>query len=273
MKTILSLAIFASALSVHAAGVDANDNGLSDIYDAIYFGGYGDPFGDADGDGVSNYDEMLWGTNPTNAASFVTGPSYALVGGLLRLTWPIAPERSYELQASGDFANWGVVASGAVGAYAENVAVAGSPGGRSFRLAVNLPSRGMQSADLTGLVTGREFRLAWTARPGRSYEVQSSTDLSTWQTLAAGAQSPLVVNLDGPGVAPRRFYRLRITGGSPLEPWEEELYRQATGHALNAAADTDGDGLPDAEEFQQSRNFLKKDHPAVGLIVFTPLEK
>lgn len=273
MKTILSLAFVAGAVSIQAAGVDRNYNGVSDIYDAIYFGGYADPFGDADGDGVSNYDEMFWGTNPTNSTSRVTGPAFALEGSLLQLTWPIASQRRYELQASSDLSDWSVVAAGAVGSYVENVASLGPPGGRTFRLSVSLPAHGTQSADLTGLVTGREFRLSWTASPGRSYELQSSTDLSTWQTLSAGARPPLVVNLDGPGVAPRRFYRLRITGGSVLEPWEESLYQQVTGHALEAAADTDGDGLPDTQEFEQSRNFLKKDHPAVGLIVFTPLEK
>lgn len=54
--------------------IDLNSNNLSDVYEFIYFRGATAPFADPDGDRVTTYDEMFWGTNPTNAASKVTGP-------------------------------------------------------------------------------------------------------------------------------------------------------------------------------------------------------
>ncbi len=50
---------------------DANGNGIPDWWEMAYFGNLNQPAsGDFDGDGVSNLDEYLEGTNPTNAASF-----------------------------------------------------------------------------------------------------------------------------------------------------------------------------------------------------------
>src|SRR5512137_2939463 len=107
MKTTLLLTgTFVLASAAFGAGIDLNYNGLSDVYEFIYFNGPGDPFADPDGDGVSNYDEMFWGTNPTNAASRVTGPTATLNGNTLQLTWPAAPYRYYELRASEDLVTW-----------------------------------------------------------------------------------------------------------------------------------------------------------------------
>jgi hypothetical protein len=39
------------------------------------------------------------------------------------------------------------------------------------------------------------------------------------------------------------------------------------------ARDSDGDGMNDLQEFQLGLQPGKKDNPAVGLVVFTPLEK
>lgn len=202
--TLITGACLLAAFNLFAT-VDQNYNGLSDVYESIYFSGSADPFADADGDGVSNFDEMLWGTNPTNATSVVTAPASSLTGTDFILTWPVVTHRTYQLEAS--------------------------------------------------------------------------ADLQTWQTVASGSASTYTEHLAAPNAPLHRFYRLRVTldptdsNGNGLADWEEALYQQATGHPLNSTADTDGDGLPDAQEFPQSHNFLKKDHPAVGLIVFTPLEK
>lgn len=206
MKSFTSsfiLCLVATALTCTAA--DVNYSGLSDIYESIYFNGPADPFADADGDGVSNFDEMLWGTNPTNAASAVAAPASSLTGTDFILTWPVVTHRTYQLEASADLQIWQIVASGAASSYTERLA------------ALN--------------------------------------------------------------ALPHRFYRLHVTldptdtNANGLADWEETLYQQTTGHPLNSTADTDADGLPDAQEFPQARNFLKKDHPAVALVVFTPLEK
>ena len=79
------------------------------------------------------------------------------------------------------------------------------------------------------------------------------------------------------GVPSFQYYRLKASGGAPSdpngsEPWEEALYVQTFG-VPPSARDSDGDGQTDLAEFQQGLQPGKKDHPAVGLVVFTPLEK
>ena len=205
MKTNLILSLALLTATPMFAVVDQNNNSLSDVYEFIYFGGPTDPFAAPDGDGVTTYDEMFWGTNPTNAASKVTGPAATLTGSDLALSWPVAPYRTYELQVS--------------------------------------------------------------------------TDLQTWQTVTNGPVSLYIEHLAAPGASPSRFFRLLVTLDSQntnalgLADWEAALYEQHFGDPHTSTADIDGDGLPDGQEFQQGHNFLKKDHPAVGLLVFSPLER
>jgi len=94
--------------------------------------------------------------------------------------------------------------------------------------------------------------------------------------VSTGATSPYAVPLSGPGVPAVQYFRLKTTGSPAsaggLDPWEEALYVANFG-ALPATRDSDGDGMNDLAEFQQGLQAGKKDHPAVGLVVFTPLEK
>jgi hypothetical protein len=57
-------------------GTDRNGNLLLDDWEYRFFGGLGvvDPFGDADGDGYSNLQEMLAGTDPRDGLSVPAGP-------------------------------------------------------------------------------------------------------------------------------------------------------------------------------------------------------
>lgn len=199
-KILLAVGACLFVYSLHAY-IDLNNNGLSDVYEFIYFNGPTDPFGDADGDGVSNYDEMVWGTNPTNGNSRITRPIGTLDSGQVSLSWPIAPYRVYTLEASTNMIAWQVVTNGTVSNFSQSIALSN-----------------------------------------------------------------------------QRFYRLSVTfapakaGGDGLDPWEEALY-VATFGVSPASRDSDGDGLNDLAEFLQGNQPGKKDHPAVGLVVFTPLEK
>jgi hypothetical protein len=200
-KIILVVAIL-TATSLFAV-VDHNNNSLSDLYEFIYFGGPTYPFAGPDGDGVTTYDEMFWGTNPTNAASKVTGPTATRNGNTVQFTWPAAPNRFYTLEASVDLLTWQTVTNGAVAGFTQPLGGA-NPAARFYRLSVSL----------------------------------LSTD----------------------------------TNGDGVADWEEALWQQTYGQPMSLT-DIDGDGLPDLQEFQQGHDPGKKDHPAVGLVLFTPLEK
>jgi hypothetical protein len=78
--------------------------------------------------------------------------------------------------------------------------------------------------------------------------------------------------------SPSRFYRLgasvvaTYTNGTGLADWELALYVKKFG-VQPSARDSDGDGVNDLQEFLLGLQPGKKDNPAVGLVVFTPLEK
>jgi Bacterial TSP3 repeat len=80
---------------------DLDGNGLPDAWEAQYFGHTGvDPDADADGDGVSNYQEYLAGTNPTIAASVFRLLSVARLNNDLRLDWTTVGGHSYVIQVA-----------------------------------------------------------------------------------------------------------------------------------------------------------------------------
>lgn len=203
-KTVLILSL--SFLSCVSHGmVDLDHNGLSDVYELVYFGGPADPDADPDGDGFNNFVELVWGTNPTNASSRVTG--------------------------------------------------------------------------LKATVSGQTVHFSWAAAPGKWYRLQSSDDLLNWHTVQEGSFSSRTEPMGAPGSGSAvKFWRIEVlldspeSNGTGLDTWEEALYLQAFG-VLPANRDSDGDGLSNLEELLRGHNPAKKDNPAVGLIVFTPLEK
>jgi hypothetical protein len=94
--------------------LDANGNGLNDDWEIQYFGYLGvDPTADPDGDGMTNYQEYLAGTNPTNPASCLRITGRALTGNSAVVTWTTVGGKSYAVQAStevnGGFADFSPV--------------------------------------------------------------------------------------------------------------------------------------------------------------------
>jgi GH25 family lysozyme M1 (1,4-beta-N-acetylmuramidase) len=80
---------------------DVDGNGLRDTWEIQYFGHTGvDPDADADGDGMSNYQEYLAGTNPTNAASVFRLLNVARVNDDIRLDWTTVGGHSYVAQVA-----------------------------------------------------------------------------------------------------------------------------------------------------------------------------
>ena len=65
----------------------------------------GDPAFDADGDGRSNQDEFLAGTNPKSSASYLT-PQLGASGMNLTYGFSIPANRSFQIETSPDLATW-----------------------------------------------------------------------------------------------------------------------------------------------------------------------
>jgi hypothetical protein len=65
--------------------IDTNANGIPDSWELAYFHNLASPSGDADGDGVSNLQEYLDGTDPTNSLSALYRISLGMDGGTVVL--------------------------------------------------------------------------------------------------------------------------------------------------------------------------------------------
>ncbi len=106
-RTILgaSLALAFGAAPL-AAIVDRNNDGLSDVWAALYHPTKGAGV-DEDGDGFTNAQEALAGTDPLNAASrFAAAPPQADAAGNLVLRWRGAWGKRYTVQSSADLKTW-----------------------------------------------------------------------------------------------------------------------------------------------------------------------
>ncbi|MBG88283.1 MAG: hypothetical protein CMO80_15455 [Verrucomicrobiales bacterium] len=90
-------------------GEDLNFDGLPDDWQARYWTGsassYPAVFLDSDGDGASNVDEFLAGTDPTDSDS-VLKLYISRNGNSLWLNWNSMPGNLYQVQRSADMRNW-----------------------------------------------------------------------------------------------------------------------------------------------------------------------
>jgi len=89
---------------------DSYHIGISDAWQQYYFGSVSPTYtgrNDSDGDGMSDYDEFIAGTNPTNALSKLDFLGINLITNrLLHFQWSAVPGRIYQVQSSTNLQSW-----------------------------------------------------------------------------------------------------------------------------------------------------------------------
>ena len=90
--------IFSISLPLHAR-IDLNANGQSDVWEWIYNANGLDPNADADGDGFSNLQESMAGTDPFDATSFPHNPIVVHTTNSFSVTIPCIMGKQYQLQS------------------------------------------------------------------------------------------------------------------------------------------------------------------------------
>jgi hypothetical protein len=90
--------------------IDANHNGMSDAWEKYYFGTVTTNrtnLTDTDGDGMTDYEEFIAGTDPTNPLSKLVFVGAAVqTNSAVEFQWSAVPGRSYQLLSSTNMASW-----------------------------------------------------------------------------------------------------------------------------------------------------------------------
>ena len=92
---------------------DENQDGLPDDYQTLYWGKnpskWRDFSEDSDGDGATNGEELLAGTNPMNSEDVLSIQIGKTQSGVFNVNWETLPGAIYQIQATTDLENWEVV--------------------------------------------------------------------------------------------------------------------------------------------------------------------
>ena len=178
--------------------VDTNTNGIPDTWEQEKFGVV-DPtrtrWTDTDGDGMSDWQEFLAGTDPNIPLAPFHLTALSLSNGIFRVDWPSVPGMSYRLNSSANAIAWApysdwIQAAGLTTEYAIGMATSGPV--RLFRVeAAATGASGGLGADLrvSAQLTNNLVRLEWLAGAGRAYRVWGSTNLLNWMPVSDWMQA------------------------------------------------------------------------------------
>jgi len=176
-------AIALLGMSRSTFAVNANGDGMSDVWKKHFAlpAGSG-PNDDADGDGMTNLQESIAGTDPLNAAD-VFRARMETVGDALYLKWPSVAAKLYTIEKSTDLATWAPLGA--------------SVAGTGTEIAAQLPA---PTAAIYYRVSVRD-------------QNSDSDSLTDWEEMILGT-NPNIADTDGDGVNDDVEY---LQGTDPLD--------------------------------------------------------
>lgn len=127
-----------------ASDPDSDQDGLPDSWELQYFGNLErDGTQDANGNGITDVEEYLWGTDPTQAGGKKPVPSITAQGAGFSVTFSTAVGRTYQVQfkdhlATGAWQPLGAPVSGTGGTQTVSDSEPSSVGRRFYRLEVRI---------------------------------------------------------------------------------------------------------------------------------------
>ncbi len=99
LRTVIAVFFLTVTAGAYAQMIDLNGNGMSDIWEWVYSATNLDPNADADGDGMSNLQEALAGTNPFDSNSIPKISVVVVAGTNANISMPAQPGKLYQLQS------------------------------------------------------------------------------------------------------------------------------------------------------------------------------
>jgi len=175
--------------------VDTNGNSIADAWESAFLGNvsaFRTSQTDTDGDGMTDLEEFLAGTDPTRPP-----PAFRLTvtrnsPQSVRLEWPSAPGQQYRVHSSSNLVAWfpfgsWIEATSAVSRVDVPITTGGLPAYFKVQVAVatnapiGLPENLRASAQRQ---PNGSIRLAWNSVRGRGYRVEGSSNTLSWSPVS-----------------------------------------------------------------------------------------
>ena len=246
------------AHEIFAQRVDLNGNGMSDIWEWVY-NAYGiNPNTDPDGDGFSNWQEAIAGTNPFDANSYLHIQASGYTEPVFRVTIPAVSGGYYELQSLTlpGSTNWQSETS-VVALSNSTVTLDGNANASAklFRIAITNVSSGFAAPSITTFASlGSAFSVTMSCALGKQYTLLSTPALGSSDWLLETnvvARSGTNVTLVVPTAEAMKVYRVAVSdvnsdGSGLMNDWEKyQLGLNPSNAWSNGQQDGNGDALSD----------------------------
>jgi uncharacterized protein (DUF1800 family) len=174
-----------------AGAIDLNSDGVSDVWALFHPQHSQSPSGDPDGDGLTNAQESMAGTDPASPGSVIRVTSISLTGNELKLKYGTLVGKRYQVQSSPglvtpDWQNVGTLAVGTGGEVTTTLTGVGV-GDKFYRILVK-----EADTDSDGVSDWEELALGMDPNNPRSNGIYGDDDLAT---VTAGLTAPNVVSV------------------------------------------------------------------------------